>query len=546
MKETLADFKKMKDNMWNEHVKFQPMWKEISKYVRIDAEIINEILSGRGKDKSGLIFDSTAIWANNMLASALIAYMISPNERWFSLGAVGHDLNTLPAVLQEWIQSAENAIYNNYANPYSNFNSSMHESTLDETSIGTSVVFQNWDKNLKNLRFEASSIQSCMIADNASGMVDTVIRSQYRTLKQIFEEYEETMEAFGDMQPDCISNFRQRFLKNPFEEVEVFHFILPKAMMEDNKGMRDYPSYYVILDYGILLKKSGFDNFPYTVSRWSKLTNENYGRGPAWNCINSVRLLNSMKKTILRYSQKQVDPPLQVHSDSVVLPFTTNPGDTIFVEDGYNGIVPLETKGNPMISIEMLRDERDFISKSFYIDWLIQGQTRTEKTAYEIQDKRNEQFLLLAPVLARIASEKLGRMIQRSVKLLIDNKVIEKIPELNDRLGQKYQITPMYISAAQRAQQYLRALNSSQWVQQLTQMAQIKPDVVDAVNFDAWANELNKYLNVSYTVINQPEQIKQIRQQRAQQQQEMMDQQQQMMQAQQAETMTKAQKNMQQ
>ena len=137
-------------------------------------------------------------------------------------------------------------------------------------------------------------------------------------------------------------------------------------------------------------------------------------------------------------------------------------------------------------------------------------------------------------------------MIQRSVKLLIDNKVIEKIPELNDRLGQKYQITPMYISAAQRAQQYLRALNSSQWVQQLTQMAQIKPDVVDAVNFDAWANELNKYLNVSYTVINQPEQIQQIRQQRAQQQQEMMDQQQQMMQAQQAETMTKAQKNMRQ
>src|SRR5574344_3073511 len=110
MKETLADFKKMKDNMWNDHAKFQPMWKEISKYVRIDSEIINEILSGRGKDNSGLIFDSTAIWANNMLASALIAYMISPNERWFSLGAVGHDLNTLPEVLQAWIQSAENAI----------------------------------------------------------------------------------------------------------------------------------------------------------------------------------------------------------------------------------------------------------------------------------------------------------------------------------------------------------------------------------------------------------------------------------------------------
>jgi hypothetical protein len=546
MKETLADFKKMKDSMWNEHVKFHSMWKEISKYVRIDAEVINEILSGRGKDKSGLIFDSTAIWANNMLASALIAYMISPNERWFSLAAVGHDLNQLPQAWQEWIEQAENAIYNNYANPYSNFNSSMHESTLDETSIGTSVVYQMWDEELKNLRFEASSIMSCMVADNASGMVDTVVRSQYRTLKQIFEEYEDSMKAFDDTKPDCISNFRERFLKNPFEEVEVFHFILPKALMEDSKGMREYPSYWIILDHGILLKKSGFDNFPYTVSRWTKLTNENYGRGPAWNCINTVRLINSMKKTLLRYSQKQVDPPLQVHSDSVVLPFTTNPGDTIFVEDGYNGIVPLETKGNPMISIEMLRDERDFISKSFYIDWLIQGQTRTEKTAYEIQDKRNEQFLLLAPVLARIASEKLGRMIQRSVKLLIDKKVIPKIPEVDDGQGNKVYISPMYISAAQRAQQYLRVLNSNQWVQQLTQMAQIKPEVVDAVNFDAWVKELSKYLNVSNIIVNDDRTIAQVRQQRAQQQQEMMEQQQEMMQAQQAETMTKAQKNMQQ
>lgn len=536
----------IEEDVSKEYDVFLPMWEDISRYVRLSGMDVKKHMASHN------VFDSTAIWANSMLAAGLMAYLVSSNERWFTIGVVGKELNALPPELVTWMEDVEDKLYNQFANPDSGFSSVMHEASLDETSFGTSIILEEYDTSLKNLKFEACSLFRSKLGVTESGLPDIIYREKKSNAKQIMDLYEKTMEPDieGDITNDtAVKEFKEAYVNRPLEEYTIKRVIMPtkflnmickKTIYKANK----YVSVHYLKEKPIILKISGYSYFPYTVARWSKYANETYGRSPVWDCLHSIRMLNAMKKTILRKAQLAVDPILQIPDDSIMVPFSTVPGSHVFMKEDSNGIIPLAMDNDVGISIDQLRDERGQILKAFYNDWIIQPETKVEKTAHQILDKRQEQSLLLSPVISRISNERLGRIIQNSVFLMEKHGIIEKLdPNLTDGDGNPFVVTPMYMSFAARAQQFLKTTQASGWVDYIIKLASVKEEIIDVINFDRLAIQTSKAIGAPSEIINTQSEIKALREARQQREQQILESELASQRAQQTQQLAKASKD---
>ena len=92
-------------------------------------------------------------------------------------------------------------------------------------------------------------------------------------------------------------------------------------------GNKPYASIYIEPTQKIVIRESGFDEFPYVCPRFLKASFEmGYGRSPAMTALPDTMMINAMSKVTITAAQKQIDPPLMVPDDGFMLPVRTKPG----------------------------------------------------------------------------------------------------------------------------------------------------------------------------------------------------------------------------
>jgi len=483
---------------------YERTWQDVRDLVRPMGADFNRP-SAPGSTRTEAIYDDTAVQANEDFASALQANLTNPSDRWFALetehfGALKYDRDAL-----EWLDAVSDILYDAYANPESNHQSTLHENYLDIGAFGTAVQFQELSKATRQLVFRAYPLADCHISENNEGRVDTVHRSVMYTLRQMVQEFGE--EAIPD-------KLKDESKKDTERKYEIIHCVYPRKDRMPYKadaGNKKYASLWVLKEYCHVLKESGFDSFPYHVPRWEKLAGEVYGRSPAIKCLPSIRVLNRMVFTVLKAGQKAVDPPMIVANDGFLLPIKTAPGSLIFKEPGAEEIQTLESKGNFPIAFEMLEQSRESIRKSFYSEWVKLEIKKERQTAYEIAEMREQQLQMIAPMLGRIASELLNPMIARSYQLLVQAGRIPPAPESIADVPLKVR----YVSPAARAQKAVKAISIGRFMQEVVPVVQVKPDIIDAIDFDAAVQKMALAREVDPEVVRSPEMIEAIRAKRA-------------------------------
>ena len=95
-----------------------------------------------------------------------------------------------------------------------------------------------------------------------------------------------------------------------------------------------FQSVYMEYETGHIISIGGFREFPYVVPRYLKASNEIYGRSPGMNSLPDVKVLNKMVEVSMKAAQKQVDPPLLVPDDAMILPIRTAPGSLNYYRSG--------------------------------------------------------------------------------------------------------------------------------------------------------------------------------------------------------------------
>jgi len=529
---TYEYIKKRVDALTSDRGTWEVNWQEILDYVMPrKADVVT--LRTKGEKRTEVLFDSTAITANNLLAASLQGTLTSPSLPWFSIKLRDEEINENRDV-QLWLEDTARRMYDTFNE--TNFNTEVHEMYLDLCSIGTGALFVeegNKGYDIDGIHFNCLHIAEYYIQENINGKVDTLYRKYKLTARQAVQE-------FGE------KNVGEKILtaakEKPDQKFNFIHAVEPTEDYKRATGKSStklpYHSCHVCEEDKMVVRTGGYNEFPYLVPRWSKATGEIFGRSPSYNALPDIKTLNKAVEIGLKAWAKAIDPPLLVQDDGVIGRVRTTPaGITVVRNDG--AIKPLQIGSNWQITDLKENQLRTAIRQAFYSDQL-QLQEGPQMTATEVQVRYELMQRLLGPTLGRFQSEFLNPLIERVFGIMYRAGAL--LPEPSVVRGSKIDVE--YVGPLARSQRMEEAVAIERLYQLAMNIAQVDPAIMDNINHDEAVRLRGKLLGVPKTVLRGKDQVDEMRNARAEQQQMAQMAQQQQAQAQAMKTQAEASKTM--
>ena len=511
LRKLAADLKNDLARLVEKRSNWEIHWQEVADYMLPrKADITLE--RPKGDKRHTVIYDGTAIHSLELLASSLHGMLTSSVNRWFALRFKETAINEDDEA-REWLDDVTDKMY--IAISRSNFQQEVFETYFDLIAFGTSCLQIEEDKD-DIIRFSSRHIKEIYISEDAKGMVNCI----YRRFKMSAKA---TVEKFGR---DNVSLKTLNTLKKaPFDDIDLVHVVKPRNTYNPKKLDKQnmpFTSIYFEYDSGHIISQGGFKEFPYVVPRYLKASNELYGRSPGMNALPDVKVLNKMVEVGMKAAQKQVDPPLLVPDDSMLMPIRMSPGSINYYRSGTRDrIETLNIGANNPLGLNMEQQRREAISQTFHVDQLLITENRN-MTATEVVQRNEEKMRILGPVLGRLQSELLQPMIIRIFNIMLRNDLLPPAPEilLNQEIDVEY-VSPM--AQAQRGQELSSIVRGLELFGQIGQVAPVN----DYIDPQGLVKHLIKILGLPARMIRSDSEVEEIAQQKAEAQQQQAEMQQQ-------------------
>lgn len=469
----------------------------------------------RGWRRTTNIFDNEATRANRVLAAGLMGGLTSPARPWFRLGVPDPDMMRYGPV-KEWLSVVTRLMLDIFAK--SNTYRSLHSQYEELGAFGTSAVLVGEDYRNVIHHFPITMGQFSL-AQDWKGNICTMYRRFERTVVEVVKE-------FG--LENVSSATRSMYERGSLDKwITIIHAIEPREdrdpSQRDSRNMPWRSVYYEqASNTDKPLRESGFKRFQVLAPRWAVAGGDVYGNSPGMEALGDIKQLQQEQ---LRKSQGidyMTNPPLQApnslkNRDVERLPGGITYRDSGGVNDKIESMwdVPLDLSH----LLADIQDVRGRIRSSFYTDMFLMLQNDsadTRKTATEVAELHEEKMLMLGPVLERLHNELLTPLIDITFeKMMAAGIVPPPPPELQ---GQDLNIELVSILA--QAQRAIATNGVDRFVGALGQMARFKPDVLDKLDSDYWADSYSDMLGIDPELIVANDKVAIIRQQRAQQAQQ--------------------------
>ena len=506
---TFEYIKKRCSTLESDRATWEDHWQDILDYVMPRKADIS-FVRAKGTKRTEVLYDSTAITANNLLAASLQGTLTSPSLPWFHLKLRDKELNENRDV-QLWLEDSARRMYDTFNE--SNFNTEVHELYLDLCSVGTGSMFVEEGNNgfeTEGIHFNTLHIAEYFIQENINGQVDTLYRKYKLTARQAIEEFgednlgEKILEASKN-KPDKMFNFIHAV--EPTKDYE-------RALGKANTKL-PFHSCHVCVEDKMVVRTGGYNEFPYLVPRWAKATGEIFGRSPSYNALPDIKTLNKAVEIGLKAWAKAIDPPLLVQDDGVIGRVRMTPaGITVVRNDG--AIKPLQIGSNWQITDMKETQLRTAIRQAYYSDQL-QLQEGPQMTATEVQVRYELMQRLLGPTLGRFQSEFLNPLIERTFGIMLRAGAL--MPEPDIIKGQ--QIDVEYVGPLARSQRMEESVAIERLYGLAMNVVQVDPTIMDNINHDEAIRLRATLLGVPKTILRGRDEVEELREQRAEQQQAM-------------------------
>ena len=497
--------KKRLDRLGQERGTWEVNWQEILDYVMPrKADVVT--LRTRGEKRTEVLFDSTAITANNLLAASLQGTLTSPSLPWFSIKLRDEELNENRDV-QLWLEDTARRMYDTFNE--TNFNTEVHEMYLDLCSIGTAALFVEEGSNgfdTDGIHFNCLHIAEYYIQESIDGKVDTLYRKYKLTARQAVQEF-----GFDKVGEKIQTASKER----PDHKFNFIHAVEPTTDYERATGKSatklKFHSCHVCEEDKMVVRTGGYNEFPYLVPRWSKATGEIFGRSPSFNALPDIKTLNKAVEIGLKAWAKAIDPPLLVQDDGVIGRVRMTPaGITVIRNDG--AVKPLQIGTNWQITDLKENQLRTAIRQAYYSDQL-QLQEGPQMTATEVQVRYELMQRLLGPTLGRFQSEFLNPLIERVFGIMYRAGALMQEPEIIK--GTKIDVE--YLGPLARSQRMEESVAIERLYSLAMNIAQIDPAIMDNIDHDEAVRLRGKLLGVPKTVLRGKDDVEGLRAMRAEQ-----------------------------
>ena len=498
--------------LWNERSSWITHWREISEYQQPRAGRFVATDRNRGDKRHQNIHDNTAVFGARTLAAGLMSGMTSPARPWFKLEIQDKDLMESAAV-KSWLHDSAALIRAIFAS--SNTYRALHVMYEELGLFGTaaSIVLPNFQNVLHHYPL---TVGEYALATNAEGEVDTVCREFQMTVAQLVGQ-------FGE---ENVSNtVRDLYRKGAYDTwVDVVHLVSPRRERDltkrDAKNMRIQSVY---MEPGKentdkFLSESGFDKFPVLAPRWVVTGNDIYGTSPGMECLGDVKQLQHQQLRKGQAIDYQVNPPLQVPTAYKETAKSRLPGGVMYVDSvGQSGGVrsAFDVNLNLQHLLGDIVDVRERIRSAYYADlfMMLANDNRSGITATEVAERQEEKLLMLGPVLERLHNELLSPLIDLAFDYANKAGILpEPPPEL-----QGMELDVQFISVLAQAQRAVAAQGVDRLLGTVGQLAGLKPEVLDKVDFDQVVDDYGEMYGVNPKIIVPDNAVAALRAQRAQQ-----------------------------
>src|SRR2546425_3286569 len=498
-----------------------------------------------GAKQTSLLYDTTAVKANEYLASAMSGALTPNTMQWIALQMRFEDLNREQEV-REWLDQCRDILLS--AINQSNFKAEAHEMYLDLGCFGTGCLLMEEIPGpmlFNGFRFKAMPMGWYVIGEGPDGRVDMVGRKIEMSARAAALKFGD-----GDMRlgmTKLSSETAHKAEARPDDMVGILHMVMPREganyFMHASGKERPWASVYVEVgssaSYGgdpstasgaHLITEGGYYELPFMVPRWGKSAHEIYGRGPGHTALPDIKTLNKARELRLRAAAKWIDPPIAVIDDGVVGKVRTQPSGITTVRS-KDSIFPFELghRGNFELSLEFEKDLQSAIRAVFYSD-LLQLPSKQYMTAAEIQATIDQMQRALGPTVGRLESEFLTPLINRAFGIGLRAGVIPPPPPIvmeAQKAGYITDIDVVYIGPLARAQKYSDLSTIERFFQMAAPLIQVKPTAGDVINTDDFMSYIMDAVGLPARLKHDQKVIDQMREQEAQQNAQAQQQQQQ-------------------
>lgn len=497
-----------------ERLSFEPHWRELSDFTRPRSTRFTASEVNRGDRRNSKIIDPAAVMAARTLSSGMMSGITSPARPWFRLATPDRDLMDYGPV-KLWLETVEqrmNEVFNR-SNLYQSL-PLMYED-LGTFATGAMAVVADPQRVIRTVPFPTGSFY---IANGADLSVDTAVREFSMTVRQVITEF--GMDAVSD-------TVKSQWNSGQYGQwVNVVHAVYPNLDRQTGKLEAKHKAYKSVYYEANstddkLLRESGYDEFPIMAPRWEVNGEDVYGSScPGMVALGSVKALQLLQRRKAQMIDKITNPPLQAPASIKSQRISTIPGGINYLPmaDVNNQIKPLfQIPANGTNGLlEDIQDTRQIIDHAYFVDLFRMMQTvNTRSMPVEaVAEMREEKLLMLGPVLQRLDSELLDKLINRTFSVMAENNLLPVPP--NEMQGMQLKVE--YISVMAQAQKAIGVSSIERFIGFTSGIGQFSPDALDKINVDETIDAYAASIGVPPSVVATNEQVAQIREQRAQQQ----------------------------
>ena len=437
---------------------------------------------------------------------ANLKHILFPAGQVFFAINVGNNTK-LPDGIQRYISMLTEVTHDRIFN--SNFITELDDVLRSLIHFGPSSIFSEWTPKI-GLNYRSSVIGSYQLIENSKKLVDGIIITIEYTPQQAIDE-------FGDKAgPEVITASKDS--KKVNQKFDFIYIVKPRDFMNPNLSQRvnsnmPWEEQVVNVKEKLMVLESGYPQFPYHTSRWTRPAHEKDGRGISTELLPQIRVLNRMNRDFNEVGNKWANPARETLS-SFDGKYRTFPGaNNVVRELPSSRAVDQGLNGNFNITEASLDRQTGIIDRAYFKNAFnpIDDLKGDRRTTLEIRERVRGTWPKVGNPVARIWYEQIAPLVERSILLLIRNGVVEQPPpELS---GAKFGLEFVSPFALELRSQQAKAFQ--EWAFVVGELEAVFPGAVDNVDSDDAIQRLGRTLGVNTEDMSSEEQRLEKREARA-------------------------------
>lgn len=474
---------------------------------------------GQDLRTSPRIYDSKAERALERATAFYGAVLTPPDQQWHNLRSSLPELNKDHDV-KLYFDEVTRILFSWRYRPRANFADQNHEEHHSLLGFGNSCMYvgSSFDQPLW---YTSVHMSECFFSRDPRGLVDKVFRLFPMTVRQIIAEYGEE------------NVWKEIKEKKPEEKLKVLHVVQPNPKYDPENRLdpmrRQYMSRHMLAESvsgatrdEYYLRTGGFFTFPFACASDSHSPGENYGRGTLQRLLPDIKMLNQIGRTYIRTGHFQSDPALLLKDDSSIDTPDLRPGKHVvggLDAKGVPTIQPFGGGGSWEVNTEMLERTANAIEEGFLLDMFSPNfEGRDRVTATEVLEELRRTGRLQTPLAGRSNNQARSVQINRELQILNDRGLLPPMPGVLIEAGDEFEIE--YTNPLALAQKTDGAIGAIRYVDQAMEKAQVNPEILDNVDFDAFIRLIHESEGAPTELVRDPEDVARMRQARQAQEQQ--------------------------